>query len=82
MTQAEIEGLQAAARGCAGSNPWWSSGEEVFCGSERVGRMEDRAAATHVVELHNRFLPLFNSWVRMVKRVKDLRKVLEVSRGI
>lgn len=73
---------EAAVAGRIGGRPWWNMGAEVWEGRNRLFDAKDAKRAEHIARLHNLIIPVSNLLTRALKEVQDLRKLMQIRRGI
>ena len=61
---------------------WRNIGEEVWSGRNRLFSAQDAKMAEHIAALHNLAIPLSNLLTRALKELKDLRRLMQIRRGM
>lgn len=71
---------QEVAHGASRFGEWRNVGEEIWSGRERLFDAKNSEMAAYLARLHNQAVPVSNLLTRAIKEVKDLRKLLEITR--
>lgn len=72
---------EAAVAGRIGG-AWRNIGEEVWAGRQRLFSANEPKTAEHIARLHNLIIPVSNLLTRALQEVQDLRKLMQIGRGI